>query len=483
MGEIAPLTELLENGVVPLTRREPIFRPPGSDDGRPIGDGGMTRGPALEVSASSGILELRRGSANTLVEVDGAPFDKTRRIASDDLGRGVILTVGRQFVFCLHSVRLPITRGPNLGLLGTSDAIEDVRRAIRLVANRSTPQLIRGESGTGKELVAEALHAAGPRSSGPFVPLNMAVLGPDRAVAELFGYKKGAFTGATADVPGYFQSAEGGTLFFDELGLTSVEVQHKLLRVVEDREIRPLGSARARKVDVRIVAATDARLEQAVAERRFDLSLYNRFGSRSPITLPPLRERREDVGVLLVHFLRDQIDDTELHRLQRLDEDGRAWISPEDVAAVALSSLPGNVRSLKGLAEDLASAVMATPRGDAETVVAKFLNRNVLDHGAVESTTAQPTPPPRHAESTSDDLLAVLESTDWNRTPAARKLNVSRATFLRWLRKYPELHRVADVSVFELRRELEACGEDFELVAKKLGTSVVLVRRRLGNHR
>ena len=440
----------------------------------------MTRAPALEISASNGILELRRGTANTLVEVDGAPFDKTRRISSDDLRRAVILTVGRQFVFCLHFVRFPITSGPNHSLLGTSDSIEDVRRAIRRIANRNTPQLIRGESGTGKELVAEALHAAGPRSSGPFVRLNMAVLGSDRAVAELFGYKKGAFTGATADVPGYFQSAEGGTLFFDELGLTSVEVQHKLLRVVEDREIRPLGSARARKVDVRIVAATDARLEQAVAERRFDLSLYNRFSNRSPITLPPLRERREDVGVLLVHFLRDQIGDSELHHLQSLDQKSRAWLSAEDIAAVALSPLPKNVRGLKGLAEDLASAAKATPRGDADTVVAEFLSRNLRDHGAVESTTAQPTPPPRHAERTSDELLAVLESTNWNRTPAARKLNVSRPTFLRWLRKYPELHRVADVSIPELRRELEACGDDLELVAKKLGTSVMLVRRRLG---
>ena len=441
----------------------------------------MTRAPALEISASNGILELRRGTANTLVEVDGAPFDKTRRISSDDLRRGVILTVGRQFVFCLHFVRFPITRGPNLGLVGTSDAIEDVRRAIRLVANRRTPQLIRGESGTGKELVAEALHAAGTRSSGPFVQLNMAILEPDRAVAELFGYKKGAFTGATADVPGYFQSAEGGTLLFDELGLTSVEVQHKLLRVVEDREIRPLGSARARTIDVRIVAATDARLEQAVAEGRFNSSLYNRFSNRSPITLPPLRERREDVGVLLVHFLRHEIGDSELHRLQALDQNGRAWLSAEDIAGVALSPLPENVRSLEGLAEDLASAVMGTPRGDADTVVAKFLNRSLRDQRAVGSTTAQPTPPPRHAERTSDALLAVLESTDWNRTPAARKLNVSRATFLRWLRKYPELHRVADISIPELRREIEACGDDLDLVAKKLGTSVMLVRRRLGH--
>src|SRR5580704_15238575 len=207
VGEIAPLTQLLKNEIVPLTRTEPIFQPPGSDDYRPIGDIGMNRVPALEMSASRGILELRRGTANTSVEVDGLPFDKTRRLTSVDLWRGLILTVGRQFVFCLHSVHCPSTRGANLRLLGTGDPIEAVRRAIRLVANRSTPQLIRGESGTGKELAARALHDAGPRRSGPFIPLNMSLLLPDRAVGELFGYKKGAFTGATADFPGYFQSA------------------------------------------------------------------------------------------------------------------------------------------------------------------------------------------------------------------------------------------------------------------------------------
>jgi two-component system, NtrC family, nitrogen regulation response regulator GlnG len=480
VGEIAPLTDL-ENEVARLTRREPIFRPPGSDDGRPIGHTGMNRSPAIEVSASHGIFELRRGTANTSVEVDGVPFDKTRRLSSDDLRRGVILTVGDQFVFCLHSVHFPITRGPNLGLLGTSDAIEDVRRAVSRVANRSTPQLIRGESGTGKELAARALHAVGPRRSGPFIAVNMSHLRPERAVADLFGYRKGAFSGATADSPGYFQSAAGGTLLLDELGETLVDVQPMLLRVVDDREVQPLGSARARKVDVRIVAATDAKLEQAVAAGRFNSSLYNRFSNRSAINLPPLRERREDVGVLLVHFLRDEIGDSELHRLQALDQENRTWLSPLDIAAVALSPLSKNVRSLKGLAENLADAAMDTPPGDAHTVIADFLNRHPPDRDAEDQTAARPTPSGRHAGLTSDQLLAALESTDWNRTPAAGMLHVSRTTFLRWLRKYPELHRVADISIPELRREIEACGDDLDLVAKKLGTSVMLVRRRLGH--
>jgi two-component system nitrogen regulation response regulator GlnG len=441
----------------------------------------MNRRPALEVSASRGIFELRRGTANAWVEVDSVPFEKTRRISSEDLRRGVILTIGRQFVFCLHAVQHPITRGPDLGLLGTSDAIEEVRRAISRVANRETPQLIRGESGTGKELAAEALHKASARSSGPFIPRNMAILRPERAPADLFGYKKGAFTGAAADSPGYFKAADGGTLFLDELGQTMVEVQPMLLRVVEDRVVQPLGSSKAVKVDVRIVAATDAKLEQAVAAGRFDSSLYNRFTSRSEIKLPPLRDRREDIGVLLVHFLRQEIGDSELHRLHAPDKKGRPWLSPVDIAAVALSPLSRNVRSLAGLAEDLAGAVMGTPRGDAHSVIADFLNRDRPVDDAAKKAAARPTHSRRHDGPNGEQILAVLEGTTWDRTSAAEMLGVSRATFWRWLRKYPELLRVADISIPALRKEIEGCGDDLESVAKKLGTSVMLVRRRLGD--
>ena len=480
-GEIAPLTELVENGVAPLTRTQPEFRRPGSDDGRPIGHIDMNRRPALEVSAARGIFELRRGTANAWVEVDGVPFEEPRRISSEDLRRGVILTTGRQFVFCLHEVQYPITRGPDLGLLGTSDAIEEVRRSIGRVANRTTPQLIRGESGTGKELAAEALHAASSRSSGPFIPRNMAVLRPERAPADLFGYKKGAFTGAAADSLGYFQAADGGTLFLDELGQTMVDVQPMLLRVVEDRVVQPLGSAKAVKIDVRIVAATDAKLEQAVAAGRFDSSLYNRFTSRSEIKLPPLRDRREDIGVLLVHFLRQEIGNGELHRLHTPDKKNRPWLSPMDIAAVALAPLSRNVRSLAGLAEDLAGAVMGTPRGDAHRVIADFLTRDrTVDHAAQKAAT-RPTPSSRHTGRTSDELLAALESTDWDRTRAMKMLNVSRTTFWRRLGKYPALRRVAYISVPDLRQEIETCGHDLDLVAMKLSTSVLLIRRRLGH--
>jgi two-component system nitrogen regulation response regulator GlnG len=260
-----------------------------------------------------------------------------------------------------------------------------------------------------------------------------------------------------------------------------VDVQPMLLRVVDDCVVQPLGSAKARKIDVRIVAATDTKLEQAVADGRFDSSLYNRFTMRSAIKLPPLRERKEDVGVLLVHFLREQLGDAGLHRLRAPDHKNRPWLSPLDIATVALSSLSRNVRSLKGLAEDLASAVKSTPRGDAHEVILEFLTRHPsIGREMEEAAVAQPNRSSRRAGPTSDRLLAALESADWDRTRAAEVLGVSRATFWRWLAKFPELRRVSHISVPDLRKTVEACGGDLDLVAKKLGTTVVLVRRRLG---
>jgi two-component system nitrogen regulation response regulator GlnG len=230
------------------------------------------------------------------------------------------------------------------------------------------------------------------------------------------------------------------------------------------------------------VAATDAKLEQAVADGRFDSSLYSRFTIRSAIKLPPLRERREDIGVRLVHFLRKQLGDTDLHLLRTPDHKDRPWLSPLDIATVALSSLSRNVRSLEGLAEDLASAVKSTPRSDAHEVILDFLSRHSPPRGETEkAAVAQPTRSSRRAGPTSDRVLAALESTDWDRGRAADVLGVSRVTFWRWLAKYPELRRLSHISVPDLREMFEACGGDLDLVAKKLGTSVVLVRSRLGD--
>jgi two-component system, NtrC family, nitrogen regulation response regulator GlnG len=482
-GHIAPLMALVKTHVAHVNRDEPIFCPPGSSDGQSIDHRRMSHRSVIDIVAQRGSLELRRGETGSEIEVDGRPLDEPRRITAGELRRGVIITVARRFVFCLHPVQFPISRSPTLGLLGTSDGIENVRRAIIRAADKTMSVLLRGESGTGKELAARALHDSGRRATRPFVVVNTANLTGETAVAELFGHQKGAFTGADSHSLGHFRSAEGGTIFLDEVGYLEPKIQPKLLRVLENGGVQAKGSSLERKVDVRIIAATDANLEQAVAAGSLEKSLYQRFNSSFNIHLPPLRERREDVGVLLVHYLRAQFDDpARLQRLQNPDSDARPWISARDVAAIARSSLSGNVRTIKALAEQLVTDAAGDDPRAAHAVIVEFLAKRVL---SIEEPAAPPAPSRRTrirrapGDVTQDQLLSALEKAGWNRTRAAGYFNVSRNTFWRWLLRYPDLRKVSDLSFEELQRDLEICGGDVDKVAGKLGVPSTLVVRRL----
>jgi len=480
IGQIAPLTNLLETDVAHLSRSEPLFLPPGADSGEPLSHRGMSKDSVLDIAFHRGAFELRRVQAHE-IEVDGAPLTGSRRVSAADLSRGLILTVARRFVFCFHSVHFPITRSPTLGLLGTSDRIEDVRRSIARVAVKSMPVLLRGESGTGKELAARALHDAGPRAKARFVAVNMGALLHERADAVLFGYKKGAFTGAVADLPGEFRSADGGTIFLDEIGLLSPEVQPLLLRVLDNKEVQQLGASYPTKLDVRIVAATDAKLEKAVAEGRFEESLSNRLKASVTIRLPPLRQRREDVGILLLHWLKDQFGEGAMQILQRLQDPDpkiRPWLSARDVAAVARSPLPANVRSLLELASNLVGLVGDNPSGDTETVVGDFLLKEA-EEDEVSGRPSTPKVTPPAIEYSQEQLLGALETADWNRTKAAEQLGISRQAFWRATVKHPALRLVADLDLPDLILELETFDGDLKRLAAKLGASEALLARRL----
>jgi two-component system nitrogen regulation response regulator GlnG len=485
-GHIAPLTALLKTHVAHVNRDEPIFFPPGSSDGQSIDHRRMSHTSVIDIVFHQGSLELRRGEASGEVEVDGRPFDEPRRITAVELRRGIIITIARRFVFCLHAVQFPISRSPTLGLLGTSDGIENVRRAIIRAADQTMSVLLRGESGTGKELAARALHDSGRRATRPFVVVNTANLTGETAVAELFGHQKGAFTGADSHSLGHFRSAEGGTIFLDEVGYLEPKIQPKLLRVLENRGVQAKGSSLERKVDVRIIAATDANLEQAVAAGTLEKSLYERFNSSLNILLPPLRDRREDVGVLLVHYLRALFDDpARLQRLQNPDSDARPWIAARDVAALARSSLSGNVRTLTALAGQLVTDAGEDPRA-AHAVIVEFLAKRVLslsEPAGAPRLNSRPRIRRAPGDVTHDQLLSALEKAGWNRTRAAASFNVARPTFWRWLCRYPDLRKVSDLSFEEIRRELELCGGDVDQHARKLGVPSTLLARRLSTGR
>jgi DNA-binding NtrC family response regulator len=246
-------------------------------------------------SVSSAVEAMKRGAADYLTK----PFERDELLlVLDKVLRHCRL---EDEVAALHGALKDRCRMGNL--IGTSAVMQEVFSLAERVAHTDIPVLIRGESGTGKELVARAIHQASPRSEGPFVALNCAAIPETLLESEFFGHERGAFTGAVRARPGRFRQAQGGTLFLDEIAAMRVDLQAKLLRVLQEREIQPLGSTGSIRVDVRILAATGENLEEAIREKRFRDDLFYRLNV-VPIQLPPLRERPDDIPLLVDHFLK-----------------------------------------------------------------------------------------------------------------------------------------------------------------------------------
>ncbi len=227
-------------------------------------------------------------------------------------------------------------RQPN-PIIGNSPPMREIRKLIETIADSTATVLINGESGTGKELVAQALHHQSPRADANFVPLNCAAIPKELMESELFGHRKGAFTGALADRVGRFELAHGGTLFLDEIGDLSLDMQVKLLRVLQEKTVDPIGSSRAVEVDVRVVAATHRDLEKEVAEGRFREDLYYRLNVL-PVRTPPLRERGDDIVLLAKHYA------------EKFAHKGTPITFTADfVDALKAYDWPGNVRELSNL--------------------------------------------------------------------------------------------------------------------------------------
>ena len=222
-------------------------------------------------------------------------------------------------------------------IVGIGPGMAHVLELVSVVARTEIPVLILGESGTGKELVARAVHYTGSRAARPFITVNCGAIPETLMEDELFGHVRGAYTGAHSDKKGVFEEAEGGTLFLDEIGDLYPSCQVKLLRVLQEREVRRLGETRSRKVDVRIIAATNRDLRKEMEEKRFREDLFHRI-SVLPITLPPLRERRDDVPLLVDHFVR------QFNRELQRDIKG---FTPRALERLKAHSWPGNVRELE----------------------------------------------------------------------------------------------------------------------------------------
>jgi len=304
-----------------------------------------------------------------------------------------------------------------LGIIGESPAIERMREQVRRIAPSSGRVLVTGENGAGKELVAIALHALSKRVNGPFVKLNCAAIPKDLLESELFGHERGAFTGAVQAKKGRLEMADGGTLFLDEIGDLALEAQAKLLRAIETGELERVGGTRTARVDVRLVAATNRNLSEAVKSGDFREDLYFRLNVL-PIAVPPLRERRTDIARLAAHFLA-QFAAAEAKPCPRLADDARQLLEEYH--------WPGNVRELRNLSERAIVLV------DGETIEAADL-LPWLESPSDESEDAGLKG--KVARSEIDGIRQALETADWNVTQAAAGLGIDRTNLHRKMRKY-----------------------------------------------
>jgi two-component system, NtrC family, response regulator PilR len=315
-----------------------------------------------------------------------------------------------------------IPSSPGSQIIGHAPAMEKLRELIQRVARSQAPVHISGESGTGKELVARMIHASGPRAEGAFVPVNCGAIPSELMESEFFGHRRGSFTGAVSDKTGLIQSAEGGTLFLDEVADLPLHMQVKLLRVIQEKSVRPIGEQRETPIDVRFLSATHKNLNELVAEAKFREDLYYRINVIE-IRVPPLRERAEDLRLLADAILARLADRLQISRPVISDA---AWEALENYA------FPGNVRELENVIE---RAITLSGSGSIELEHIRLRSApRTAPTAATPPRVIASAPPPledggplpdqlEHVER--DAILKALEQTRYNKTAAAKLLGVT----------------------------------------------------------
>ena len=399
--------------------RLPVFRPGvmitdlrmGGMDGMALFKAVHKRAPTLPVimlTAHGTIPDAVSATAQGVFSFLTKPFDAKELLQRlDDAFKasgGAAVSANEENVDDWHSE-----------IITRSALMDEVLSQARLIAENNVSVFIHGQSGSGKELLARAIHRASPRRDKPFVALNCSAIPEQLLESELFGHKKGAFTGATTDYKGLFRAADGGTLFLDEIGDMPVAFQAKLLRALQERTVRPVGSTESVPVDVRIISATHRDLEEAVEEKEFREDLYFRLNVVS-LDLPPLSRRREDIPLLANHFL-DQLCQAERHKNKKFSNDA--------LELLVAAPWPGNVRQLYNVVEQVV-VLSTTPLIPASLVQRALRNqpKEMLSFADARNQFER------------EYLAQVLKMTNGNVTQAARIAGRNRTEFYKLLNKH-----------------------------------------------
>lgn len=488
VGDRALLTGLSSGQEERLSRVEPLFSSSSRTELLPLADPYVSRQPMRFLPGSEpGSVRLERAESATRVMADGEDVAAEREFPAAAVERGVVLLLADQIVLLLSLLDPSGSLDtPDFGLVGESAAMIQLRREIRLVARLKVPVLLRGETGTGKELVARALHESSPRRSHPWQAINMAAIPPTLAASELFGAARGAYTGADRKHDGYFQRAEGGTLFLDEIGEAPIEVQALLLRALETGEVQLVGGGELHRVNVRLIAATDADLEGAVAAARFREALLHRLAGYE-IRIPPLRRRRDDFGRLFYHFVRAEMEELTGTDWLATPFDASSWIPAALVARLAAYDWPGNIRELQNVVRRLVIA----GRDAGETGMWQQVERLLQE--AVGKASEEPPSGlsslsqkrtlrrtyRRREDISEEELLAALRANRWNLQTTAEQLGISRTSLYSIIDKSTGIRKAADLSREEIELCYQHCQGDLDAMAEKLEVSKRGLQRRM----
>jgi two-component system nitrogen regulation response regulator GlnG len=468
-------------GVMEISRLSPSWIDREGHATGPLDDPFVSRRPFMLRRLGREVIELVNPGIDLTVGNAVVPERAVHRIAAAELARGVPIVLANRVVLWLTTDHDP-HGAEDLGMFGGSAAVHALRDAVRAAAGSRGPILVRGETGAGKELVARALHAAGPRSGGPYVGINVAAIPAAIAAAELFGHARGAFTGAGEARAGYFERAHGGVLFLDEIGDLPDAIQPVVLRALESGEIQPVGGS-PRQVDAVVVAATDADLGAAVAAGRFRGPLFYRLAS-TVIDVPPLRDRGVDVALLIARLLCDALP----AELADRTLDPAPWLPGALVAALIRAPWPGNVRQLRNTTLRLAQLARA---GRAATLDQLGLDDVDLVAGTDAGIDATPDADAGLAARSAarggaldapidgERLIAVLREHRFQLGRTAAALGISRTHLDALIARSPHVRKAKDLG----RDEIAACaaelGGDLDAIAARLEVSPRGLRLRM----
>ncbi|MEM9487823.1 MAG: sigma-54 dependent transcriptional regulator, partial [Myxococcota bacterium] len=482
VGERAEIGQLLAHQPIEISRSQPRFSQPVF--------GGRERGLRDPYVSRERPVRLNRVDSESIeiapapgvhLRVGDQPITGRITLPLSVLSAGVLLELSRRILLLLHSVDLS-ERPPTWNLVGDSEGIVKVREKIGQVADLKVPVLIRGETGVGKERVANAIHLASQRADQPWIAVNMATISASTAASELFGHVRGAFTGATQDHIGLFERANEGTLFLDEIGETPGDVQAMLLRTLAEGTIMAVGHHSTRPVDVRIIAATDAKIEDGGEDGSFREALYHRL-SGFEIRIPPLRERRDDIGRLAVHFLRQELNAIgELWRLEPEPTLRHLWFPPALMSRLYHHSWPGNIRQLGNVIRQL----VISSRGSKELCIDDSVERVLGEKPPAGRPRVGTVPGSKGKGSskgkgkpTNREVYIAMEACNWNVGPAARMLGVPRSTLYSLIERHPDIRKAKDLSRAELVTWVKRCNGDLDQLVEHFKVSRRGIKLRL----